>query len=137
MRQRFKEIILTAPDIDADVFRRDIAPQLRAGCDKITLYVSNGDVALLASKKVHGDYVRVGDARDGIVTVDGIETVDASGLDTSFLEHSYFAETNSVLTDIRRLVRDGLSAAQRGLAEQRLPTGARYWKIDLTPRQTQ
>ncbi len=131
MRHRFKEIILTAPDIDADVFRRDIAPKLAAGCDKVTLYVSDGDVALLASKKVHGDYVRAGDARDGIVTVEGIETVDASGLDTSFLEHSYFAETNSVLADLRRLVREGLRAAQRGLAEKRLPTGARYWKFEL------
>lgn len=131
MRGRFKEIILTAPDIDADVFKRDIAPALIAGCDKITLYVSNGDKALLASKKIHG-YPRLGDSADGIVVVRGIETIDASGLDTSFLEHSYFAETSSVLTDIRRLVREGLRAAQRGL--QRMDAaGAGYWKILTRP----
>lgn len=88
-------------------------------------------MALLASKKVHGDHVRAGDARDGIVVVPGVETVDASGLDPGFLEHSYFAETHSVLSDIRRLVREGLRAAQRGLLEQRAATGDRYWKFSL------
>lgn len=129
LKGRFKEIILTAPDIDADIFKRDIAPALAAGCDKITLYVSDGDKALLASKQVHG-YPRAGDSATGVVVVPGIETVDASGLDTSFLEHSYFAETGSVLTDIRKLVLDQLRAAQRGL--KKMSAGGRdYWKIDL------
>ncbi len=127
MRGRFKEIILTAPDIDAEIFKRDIAPALAAGCERITLYVSDGDKALLASKQVHG-YPRAGDSAEGIVLAPGIETVDASGLDTSFLEHSYFAETGSVLKDIRKLVLDGLRAAQRGLDERRTGTD-RYWKF--------
>ena len=127
LKGRFKEIILTAPDIDAEIFKRDIAPALVAGCDKITLYVSDGDKALLASKTVHG-YPRAGDSAEGIVLAPGIETVDASGLDTSFLEHSYFAETGSVLKDIRKLVLDGLRATQRGLAELRTEAG-RYWKF--------
>ncbi|MBA4136359.1 MAG: hypothetical protein C0518_03470 [Opitutus sp.] len=130
LKGRFREIILTAPDVDADVFTREIAPKLVAGCDKITLYVSDGDKALLASKKVHG-YPRLGDSADGIAVVPGIETVDASGLDTSFLEHSYFAESGSVLTDIRRLVLEGLRAADRGLREISAPAGARYWKFEL------
>jgi esterase/lipase superfamily enzyme len=129
LKGRFTEIILTAPDIDADIFKRDIAPALAAGCDKITLYVSDGDKALLASKKVHG-YPRAGDSAEGIVVVPGIETVDASGLDTSFLEHSYFAESGTVLQDIRKLVREQLRAAQRGL--QHLSAAGRdYWKINL------
>lgn len=130
LKGRFKEIILTAPDIDAEIFKRDIAPALAAGCDKITLYVSDGDKALLASKQVHG-YARAGDSAEGIVLVPGIETVDASGLDTSFLEHSYFAENGSVLKDIRRLVLEGLRAAQRGLAEKQAAAG-RYWKFTPT-----
>lgn len=132
LRGRFKEIILTAPDIDADIFKRDIAPALAAGCDKITLYVSDGDKALLASKTVHG-YPRAGDSAAGITVAPGIETVDASGLDTSFLEHSYFAETGSVLTDIRKLVLEQLRAGQRGL-KKLSAAGADYWKIELPPR---
>ncbi len=130
LRGRFKEIILTAPDVDADVFKRELAPKLVAGCDKITLYVSDGDKALLASKKVHG-YPRLGDAAAGIAVVPGVETVDASGLDTSFLEHSYFAESGSVLKDIRRLVLEGLRAAQRGLTEKGSSASERYWKFEL------
>jgi esterase/lipase superfamily enzyme len=131
MKGRFKEIILTAPDIDADIFKRDIAPALVAGCDKITLYVSDGDKALLASKEVHG-YPRAGDSATGILVAPGIETIDASGLDTSFLEHSYFAESGTVLTDIRKLVLDRLRAAERGL--KTLSAGGRsYWKIGVTP----
>lgn len=129
LRGRFREIILTAPDIDADVFKRDIAPKLTAGCDKITLYVSDGDKALLASRTVHG-YPRLGDSAAGITVYPGIETVDASGLDTSFLEHSYFAESHSVLADIRRLVREGLRAAQRGLEPVERPD-ASYWRVRL------
>lgn len=129
LKGRFKEIILTAPDIDADIFKRDIAPALTAGCDKITLYVSDGDKALLASKKVHG-YPRAGDSAEGIVIVPGIETIDASGLDTSFLEHSYFAESGTVLQDIRKLVREQLRAAQRGL-QPLSAAGRDYWKINL------
>jgi esterase/lipase superfamily enzyme len=132
LRGRFKEIILTAPDVDSDVFAREIAPKLTAGCDKITLYVSDGDKALLASKEVHG-YPRLGDAAVGITVVPGVETVDASGLDTSFLEHSYFAESHSVLQDIRRLVLEGLRAAQRGLTEKQASAGKRYWKFELPP----
>ncbi len=130
LRGRFKEIILTAPDIDADIFRRDIAPALVAGCDRVTLYVSDGDKALLASKKVHG-YPRAGDSAEGIVVVPGVETVDASGLDTSFLEHSYFAESGSVLTDIRKLVREGLRAAQRGLERREVQREKLYWKFPV------
>jgi esterase/lipase superfamily enzyme len=129
MRGRFKEIILTAPDLDAEVFKEQIAPKLVDGCDKITLYVSNSDKALLASKKLHGNYPRVGDSSDGIRVVGGIETVDASGLDTSFLEHSYFAEIDTVLSDIRKVVRQGLRAAQRGLHLEKLQSGERFWRI--------
>jgi hypothetical protein len=80
---------------------------------------------------VHG-YSRAGDSAAGIVVVPGIETIDASGLDTSFLEHSYFAESGSVLSDIRKLVLEHLRAAQRGLKEQQQAAG-RYWKFVLSP----
>ena len=54
LRNRLKEVILTAPDIDADIFKRDIAPALTAAGRPITLYASSEDLALVASKKIHG-----------------------------------------------------------------------------------
>lgn len=50
-RNRIKEVILTAPDIDADVFKRDIAPALVAQGEPVTLYASSTDKALAASRR--------------------------------------------------------------------------------------
>jgi esterase/lipase superfamily enzyme len=126
LQSRLKEVILTAPDIDADVFKREIAPALAASRRPVTLYASSADVALMASKKVHG-YPRAGDSGRGLVIVPGIETIDATKVDTSLLGHSYFAEERSVLADMFHIIRDGQRANLRfGL----LPVdtqGGRYW----------
>lgn len=123
---RLKEVILTAPDIGADVFKRDIAPALAASGRPITLYASSGDLALTASKKVHG-YPRAGDSGKGLVIVKGIETIDATGMDTSLLGHSHFADSRSVLSDLFNLVRNHQQADQRfGLRRVESPMG-RYW----------
>jgi esterase/lipase superfamily enzyme len=128
LRQRFQEIILTAPDIDAEVFKRDIAPKIVGTKPCVTLYASSEDKALLASKKFHG-YPRAGDAESGLVIVPGIETIDATDVDTSFLGHSYFAETKSVLADMFYLIHGGVRANQRfSLMPVEISTG-RYWKF--------
>lgn len=127
-RSRLKEVILTAPDIDSDVFKRDIAPALTAAGRPVTLYASSEDLALVASKKVHG-YARAGDSGQGLVVVPGIETVDATSVDTSLIGHSYFAETRSVLSDMFYLIRDDKRADQRfGLRPVDAKTG-RYWEF--------
>jgi esterase/lipase superfamily enzyme len=128
LRNRLKEIILTAPDIDADVFKRDIAPALTAGGQSVTLYASSKDLALAASKKVHG-YARAGDSGQGIIVVPGIETVDATQVDTSFLGHSYFADTRSVLADMFHMIRDGKRANDRfGLRPVETQSG-QHWEF--------
>lgn len=128
LRNRLKEVILTAPDIDADVFKRDIAPALTATGRPVTLYTSSEDLALKASKKVHG-YPRAGDSGQGLVVVPGIETIDATFVDTSLLGHSYFAEERSVISDMFYLIRNDQRAAQRfGLRPVDTQVG-RYWEF--------
>lgn len=123
---RFQEIILTAPDIDADVFRSQIAPGLAAFGAPITLYASSHDRALLASKTFHG-YPRAGDAGEGLVLIAGIETIDASATDTSLLGHSYYGDAKSVLADLYYLVREGKRPGERfALQTVETPDG-RYW----------
>jgi len=127
--KNIKEIILAAPDIDADVFKNDIAPKMTSKIKKpITLYVSSDDLALKASKTLHGN-PRAGDSTDGLVLVKGIETIDASGVDTSFLSHSYFADTNSIISDIFDLIQSG----KRALNRERLLLvnllDQTYWKV--------
>jgi esterase/lipase superfamily enzyme len=112
IRGRLKEIILSAPDINVEIFRRQIYPALAQAKRPITLYASSEDVALAASKKVHG-FQRLGDSRPQPVLLEGIETIDATGVDISFLKHSYFAEARPLLADLFTLMIKGLRAAQR------------------------
>lgn len=125
-RKRLREVILTAPDIDADVFKRDIAPALTATGSPVTLYASSNDLALAASRKVHG-HPRAGDSGQNLMIIPGIETIDASSVDTGFLGHSYYAETRSVLSDIFYLLRNNQRADERfGLRSAHTPSG-KYW----------
>lgn len=126
VRERLKEIILAAPDINVDIFKQQIYPALAKAARPITLYASSEDVALKASKGFH-DFPRLGDSRPAPVLLPGVESIDATGVDVSFLAHSYFAETSAVLYDLRRLIGDGMRAAKRtGLAV--VETGPQpYW----------
>jgi esterase/lipase superfamily enzyme len=126
IRQKFRELILTAPDIDTEVFKRDIAPQIIGARPLVTLYASSADKALLASKGFHG-YPRLGEAGTGLVVMSGMETIDASAVDTSFLGHSYFSENRSVLSDIFYLIRDGKPADQRFALKLMQTSSGRYW----------
>ncbi|NVK52518.1 MAG: alpha/beta hydrolase [Flavobacteriaceae bacterium] len=129
LKNKITEIILAAPDIDADVFRRDIAPQMVKKIQKpITLYVSSDDLALVASRKVHGN-ARAGDAGRGVVVVKGVETIDASGVDTSFLSHSYFATAKTIIEDILDLIKSGKRAAYRETLERVSRENVIYWKV--------
>lgn len=129
LRTKIKEVILAAPDIDADIFKRDIAPKMVSLVDKpITLYVSSDDLALQASKELHGN-TRAGDSSNGIILVQGIETIDASGIDTSFLSHSYFADTSSIISDIYDMIKNGTRALKRKHLKLHKSNNASYWKV--------
>jgi esterase/lipase superfamily enzyme len=112
LKGRFREIILAAPDVDADVFRNELAPALARAGKRVTLYASSKDLALQASKEVHG-YPRAGDTADGIVLVPGVDTIDASHVDDSILAHSYFVESIPVIRDIAQMLRGNQAPAQR------------------------
>jgi esterase/lipase superfamily enzyme len=122
LRSRFREVILSAPDIDAEVFKRDIASEIIPA----TLYASSGDEALRLSKTFHG-YSRAGDAGPGLVIVPGMDSVDATHVATDFIGHSYFAESRSIISDMFYLMRDGIRAKDRfGLQGIDAPTGRYY-----------
>ena len=126
----FRHLILAAPDIDADYFRRDILPKLRRTGTRVTLYASDADAALKASKKVHG-YRRAGDAKGGPLVEPGMETIDASGLDPSALGHSYFADVGSVLKDLRAILVSDLDADRRPALQAAFLGGLKYWRLPV------
>lgn len=126
LRDRFDEIILAAPDIDADTFKRDIAPKILAGEGGTTLYASSGDYALMASKTFAG-YPRAGDTAEGVTIAEGVDTIDASTIRTDFVGHSYYADSDSVLGDLRDLILHGKRPDKRSRLSPVKTDDGRYW----------
>jgi esterase/lipase superfamily enzyme len=128
-RPLFNEVLLTAPDIDADVFRRDIVPTITKTARRVTLYASSNDEALALSKQVHG-YPRAGDTGLNLVVVPGIDTIDVSAVDTSLLGHAYYASNDTVLADIFDLLHAATPPDKRRWLRGELLGTLRYWVFD-------
>ncbi len=124
----FKSLILTAPDIDAETFKRDIGPALAESGVRVTLYVSSKDKALKLSKRLH-KFKRAGDSNDGALIIPGIETVDASNVDTGVLGHSYHCDSRTVLSDIYYILNKDLKADERFSLQPLNTSVGRYWKF--------
>ena len=123
----FKQVVLTAPDIDAEVFL-SLAEQIRRTAGRVTLYASQNDQALDLSRRLHA-YPRAGQAGKGLVTVPGIDTIDVSQVDSSFEGHFYYADNRSVISDLVALIREGKPPHERSLLQQ-IQEGARsYWRL--------
>ncbi len=128
IRAKLKEIILAAPDIDADTFKRDIAPRILSPEGTATLYASSGDYALTASKHFAG-YQRAGDTAGGVTVVEGLDTIDASGIRADFIGHSYYGSSASVLGDLRNLILSRKRAEERSGLTPVQSDGGRYWSF--------
>ena len=127
--QMFNQVILAAPDVDADVFHHEIAPQITKTAKRVTLYASQNDLALIASKKVNG-FPRAGDSGDGIIIAPGIETIDVSAIDTSLVGHSYYGDNTSIICDIFSLIHFGQSANHRQWLRPVVDGSNSYWVFD-------
>ena len=124
----FEDLVLTAPDVDVDIFRR-AADSLRTAARRVTLYASSNDKALQVSRVFHSNQPRAGEAGQHLVVVPNVDTVDVSELETGFfaLGHSYTAENALALTDMRELIIERKSPVERGLARL-LKASAVFWK---------
>ena len=119
------QVIFAAPDIDSETFV-DLAREFHREAARYTLYASSADRALLASKAVNG-YPRAGDAGPGLVIADGVDTVDATLVDTNLLGHSYIGDNNSILADVFDLLKDGSPPTARFRLAPRDKDGKRYF----------
>lgn len=128
MRSRLKEIVLAAPDIDADTFRRDIAPRIVTRTPSITLYTSSRDKAMVASRKFHG-YARLGDATKGPVLIPGVDTIDSSDAEADLYGHFYYGESPTLISDLRGLIMERRRAHMRELLKPVETGKGRYWRL--------
>jgi esterase/lipase superfamily enzyme len=122
----FNQVVLAAPDIDADDFRTNIAPAMQRTARRLTLYASSRDDALRASQFVHHS-PRAGDAGSGLVVVPGIDTIDVTAIDSSPWGHSYYGSSDPVLRDLELLLTRAAAPQDRMWLSPAERDGLTYW----------
>lgn len=125
---RFNQIVLAAPDIDAGTFEQIIAPKIRGSAGRVTLYSSSQDRGL---RIAHGltPVRRAGDSEPSLVLVDGIDTIDASAIDTDLLGDPSLAMISGFLADLTLIIRNGLAPDRRVLEGPFTEGGVEYWRL--------
>jgi esterase/lipase superfamily enzyme len=131
----FHELVLTAPDIDAEIFKRDIAPVMTQVAHHVTLYASSTDEALLASKTIHGS-PRAGDTGTELVVVPGMDTIDVSAVDTGLVGHSYYGSSDSVLADLYWIFATDSPPDKRYWLQPASRDGQTYWVFNCKQPKT-
>ena len=122
------ELVLIAPDIDADIFQTEL-PQLSTMARRITVYVSDNDRALRLSQEVHG-YRRLGQAGEQLRILDGVEMVDISALNSTRISgHLYHLFNPEVIEDLIELLNQGKPADQRTSLVRSSRNGLPYWLL--------
>ncbi len=96
------QVLFAAPDVDAGLFK-EMIPTIRPVAERLTLYASEEDWALVTSRKLHGDAPRAGQGGGDTLTTPTLDSVDMSELGEDMMAHSYFANDSSALADILTL----------------------------------
>lgn len=98
----FDQIIFAAPDVDQGLFAA-MVPTIEPIARRLTLYASEKDWALEASRQLHGDAPRAGQGGHGALSHPSIDTIDMTGLGEDMLSHSYVSNDRSAILDISTL----------------------------------
>jgi esterase/lipase superfamily enzyme len=113
------QVVFAAPDVDRTNFDKYIVVSSIKPM-RVTLYASDRDQALAASKIANCGRTlffncvgRVGDARPNIDIQRGMDSLDASAVDTSLMGHSYIGNARSVLADLAALISDNRDPGKR------------------------
>jgi esterase/lipase superfamily enzyme len=116
---KIRQVMLAAPDVDVDVFRRQII-EIGENRPPFTLFVSRDDQALRASRAVWGNMPRVGavDAQAepyaSMFQAERITPIDLTDIKTpDSLGHTKFAESPEVVRAIGARLAGGQSFAER------------------------
>jgi esterase/lipase superfamily enzyme len=102
-------VILAAPDVDRDAFE-NIAQEITGVSRGVTVLAASNDRALDISRRFWGGVPRAGDVpAGGPVIVQGVDTIDITAVSTLIfaLNHSGYAETTPLLSDMQLLIQTG------------------------------
>lgn len=126
----FDQVVFAAPDVDAGLFA-EILPTIRPMARRMTLYASENDWALVASRKLHGDAPRAGQGGADMLALGQVDSVDMSALGEDMLAHGYFADDSSALVDLATIFWRNIAPARRcGLAAVAHDGGPGTWVYD-------
>jgi esterase/lipase superfamily enzyme len=117
-------LVLCAPDVGLQDFQR-LAPAATTQAERVTLYASTGDSALIVSKSVHREQ-RAGDSSPPVV-IPGIDTIDVSAVDFDFMGHSYYGSNVDVLADLFRIVKEGRPPSTCAYLTRHKQNGSPYY----------
>jgi len=121
----FKQVFLAAPDIDVGVFKQ-LAVVFPSAATRVTLYASSKDKAIITSERIH-QFDRVGDSNH-ICAVPGVDTIDASAVDTGLIGHAYFGDKTSILSDMVNAMQTDSPASGRAGMHAMLLQQMTYWE---------
>jgi len=113
------QLVLAAPDIDAERFRREYLQRLPKFAKRVTVYVSAHDHALQASAGMR-QRPRAGDVEGGLLGIEGLDTIDASTVKTGALNHAYYAKNITMLSDLHCRRTAGTPPGQRPLLKSQV-----------------
>ncbi len=125
----FDEVVFAAPDEDTGLFA-EMVHTIRPLARRLTLYGSDSDLAILASREVHGEAPRAGEGAASMLISRGLDSVDMSALGEDMLGHSYFATSSSALTDILLLFWHDRPPDQRCGMTAKIAAGSPFWQFD-------
>ncbi len=125
--RNLKQVFLAAPDIDEELFR-NLSDVYHSMATRTTMYVSSKDLALNSSGIIH-DHPRAG-YTPPVTVVEGVDTVDVSNIDLTFLGHGYVADARPVLADMHNIMASDAAPNRRfGLQREFTDDGEEYWQI--------
>ena len=107
---RLANVVLAAPDVDAQYFEKMVAPALITVTSRVTVYHSRRDIALAFSKTYNGGQSRLGSIGS---TRSDIETIDYSALGGIFLAHGFYCKHPVMVKDLHGVLGNTIPPSQR------------------------
>jgi esterase/lipase superfamily enzyme len=113
---RYKEVVLTSPDVDRMTFKSYFY-KVAGNASKVRIYISGRDKPLRLSRFLHGGYGRVGSCDPETKqelrwelpgTIEGTETINFTDLDDKYIGHTIQSKLIADMHNNQTLSEDGL-----------------------------
>lgn len=123
---KFGQIFLAAPDVDRDIFL-ELAHLYPLYSDRTTLYASNRDIPVAASRYFH-NAPRAGYFEPYTISP-GVDTIAVPSFSLDLLGHGYFAKAKELIYDMGSLMRINNPPYRRQSLIKSQDNGQNFWRF--------